>query len=228
MQTKSKEIIATSDGSPSIYVPELKETYHSRHGAQTESTYVFIEKGLQHWQEKNPNTNQVRILEVGFGTGLNAFLTYRYAVENQKQIFYETLEKFPLVENLLQAMNFDTFFGSEVSQQYFWPLHQSAWQKSSKLDSFFELYKREDDFLNYTTAQTFDLIFYDAFGAHAQPDLWTEEAMSKAASLLRPSGVWVSYCAKGSVRRALEASGLVAERLPGPPGKREMLRASKF
>lgn len=228
MQTKSKEIIATSDGSPSIYVPELKETYHSRHGAQTESTYVFIEKGLQHWQEKNPNTNQVRIFEVGFGTGLNAFLTYRYAVENQKQIFYETLEKFPLVENLLQAMNFDTFFGSEVSQQYFWPLHQSAWQKSSKLDSFFELYKREDDFLNYTTAQTFDLIFYDAFGAHAQPDLWTEEAMSKAASLLRPSGVWVSYCAKGSVRRALEASGLVAERLPGPPGKREMLRASKF
>lgn len=228
MQTKSKEIIATSDGSPSIYVPELKETYHSRHGAQTESTYVFIEKGLQHWQEKNPNTNQVRILEVGFGTGLNAFLTYRYAVENQKQIFYETLEKFPLVENLLQAMNFDTFFGSEVSQQYFWPLHQSAWQKSSKLDSFFELYKREDDFLNYTTAQTFDLIFYDAFGAHAQPDLWTEEVMSKAASLLRPSGVWVSYCAKGSVRRALEASGLVAERLPGPPGKREMLRASKF
>ena len=139
MQTKSKEIIATSDGSPSIYVPELKETYHSRHGAQTESTYVFIEKGLQHWQEKNPNTNQVRILEVGFGTGLNAFLTYRYAVENQKQIFYETLEKFPLDENLLQAMNFDTFFGSEVSQQYFWPLHQSAWQKSSKLDSFFEL-----------------------------------------------------------------------------------------
>ena len=228
MQTKSKEIIATSDGSPSIYVPELKETYHSRHGAQTESTYVFIEKGLQHWQEKNPNTNQVRILEVGFGTGLNAFLTYRYAVENQKQIFYETLEKFPLDENLLQAMNFDTFFGSEVSQKYFWPLHQSAWQKSSKLDSFFELYKREDDFLNYTTAQTFDLIFYDAFGAHAQPDLWTEDAMSKAASLLRPSGVWVSYCAKGSVRRALEASGLGAERLPGPPGKREMLRASKF
>ena len=228
MQTKNKEIIATSDGSPSIYVPELKETYHSRHGAQTESTYVFLEKGLQHWQEKNPNTNQVRILEVGFGTGLNAFLTYRYAVENQKQVFYETLEKFPLDENLLQAMNFDIFFGSEVSQQYFWPLHQSAWQKSSKLDSFFELYKREDDFLNYTTAQTFDLIFYDAFGAHAQPDLWTEEAMSKAASLLRPSGVWVSYCAKGSVRRALEASGLVAERLPGPPGKREMLRASKF
>lgn len=227
MQTKSKEIIATADGSPSIYVPELKETYHSRHGAQTESTYVFIEKGLQYWQEKNPNTDPVRILEVGFGTGLNAFLTYAYAQENQKPIFYETLEKFPLDINLLQAMDFDAFFGSEVSQQYFWPLHQSAWQATSKLDSFFEFSKREDDFLNYSSSQTFDLIFYDAFGAHAQPDLWTEEAMSKAASLLRPDGVWVSYCAKGSVRRALEASGLVAERLPGPPGKREMLRATK-
>ncbi|MGC6479630.1 MAG: tRNA (5-methylaminomethyl-2-thiouridine)(34)-methyltransferase MnmD [Flavobacteriaceae bacterium] len=225
MQTNRKEIIATADGSPSLFLPELKETYHSRHGAQTESDYVFLQKGLSHWLDLSDKSKSIHLLEVGFGTGLNAYLTFKAAVKQKLSIHYHSLEKFPLSISLLEQMQFDQFLGATASQSYFWPLHQAEWEVSTAISANFHLCKKEVGFEDFRTEQKYDIIFYDAFGAHAQPQMWTAERMAQAANLLRSGGVWVSYCAKGSVRRALEDAGLQVERLPGPPGKREMLRA---
>ena len=225
MQTKSKEIIVTADGSPSLLVPSVKETYHSRHGAQTESNYVFIEKGLKHWLALHSSVGEIRILEVGLGTGLNAFLTHNAAQKNQLNIYYHSLEKYPLSLELISQMDFGTYLGKEYNREIFRPLHESPWEVPIRLSPYFQILKSEMGFEEFHTDEKFDLLYYDAFGAHAQPEMWMDERMAQAASLLKSGGVWVSYCAKGSVRRALEASGFLVERLEGPPGKREMLRA---
>lgn len=220
-----KELFTTADGSPSLRVVSLRETYHSRHGAQTESEYVYIDKGLRFWLQEN-GQSKCQIFELGFGTGLNAYLTAAFAIQNKIEIEFHSVENNPLT--LEEAIIFGKHIPKleDCSNLDFHELHQCEWEQAVKMSPFI-LTKYQNDFKNQNIDRTYDVLYYDAFGAHAQPELWTPEWMQKCFEMLNPGGVWVSYCAKGSVRRGLEAAGFKTERLPGPPGKREMLRAIK-
>lgn len=220
-----RSFFITADGSPSFRVDELKETYHSRHGAVIESTYVYIKKGIKHWLDKNQK-EKCSIFELGFGTGLNAYLTANFAIQNKISIRYESVENNPLTQKEVEDLNYNTLENQTDNVVDFIGLHQSPWHKTYKIPNF-SFTKQLTTFENYHKNKKFDILFYDAFGAHAQPELWSDEMMTKCFNLLNPGGVWVSYCAKGSVRRGLAGAGFIVERLPGPPGKREMLRAIK-
>lgn len=211
--------ITTGDGSKSLYLPEMNETYHSKFGAKTESEYVFIRAGYQY-----VTTSQIRILEVGFGTGLNVLLTYMAHLKDKRKIYYESLEKYPLPQRIIKEIN--NYKEIEL-RQMFKQLHDAPWQQKIALTETFVLYKNNIDLLDYEVGTCFDLIYFDAFAPDKQPEMWTEKLFEKMYMALNKNGVLVTYSAKGSVRRTMQAVGFAVERLPGPPGKREMLRAVK-
>ena len=220
-----KKIITTGDGSPSLYISELNETYHSKHGAVTESDYVYIKRGLAHWLDQN-NQKKLKVFEMGMGTGLNVYLCYVFSINHKISCEYFSIEKYPLQLKEIQSLNKKVSLPAVEHHHFFDQLHQLEWnQMLSQSDFYFT--KIKEDFLNMALVQSFDVLFYDAFGYHAQSEMWQEKALQKCYDLLNPGGVWVSYCAKGAVRRSLEKIGFVIERLEGPPGKREMLRAVK-
>ena len=220
-----KKIIITGDGSPSLYISELNETYHSKHGAVTESDYVYIKRGLVHWLDQN-NQKKLKVFEMGMGTGLNVYLSYVFSINHKISCEYFSIEKYPLQFKEIQSLNMKVSLPAEEHHHFFDQLHQLEWnQMLSQSDFYFT--KIKEDFLNMALVQSFDVLFYDAFGYNAQSEMWQEKALQKCYDLLNPGGIWVSYCAKGAVRRSLEKIGFVLERLEGPPGKREMLRAVK-
>ena len=214
--------IITEDGSYSFYNSNLKETYHSRKGALTESLHVYISKGIDYWFEHNSKSELCNIFEMGFGTGLNSILTKRFSELNQKKIVYSSIEKFPLTDSQIKIVSFKDLSHDENR------ILNSIWNKTHIISPLFSILKIYGDFFNVTDKDVFNLIFYDAFAYHAQPNIWSEKALTISVDLLKKNGVWVSYCAKGEVRRILEKLGLFVERIPGPPGKREMLRAVKI
>ncbi|MEK9565851.1 MAG: tRNA (5-methylaminomethyl-2-thiouridine)(34)-methyltransferase MnmD [Flavobacteriaceae bacterium] len=218
-----KSWILTEDGSHTLKIEDLKETYHSLHGALRESEFVYLEKGLHFWQKANPQA-KCRLLEMGYGTGLLAYLTFLRNTESS--VDYTSLEAYPLTVNDYKKLNYNELLveNTELSYVAFSAL---SWEIAHPLTPTFTLIKHHTFFEQFTATHSFDLIYYDAFGAHAQPALWEKKWMEKCFSLLSIGGVWVSYCAKGSVRRALQEVGFSVERLEGPPGKREMLRAVK-
>ncbi|UZO80916.1 tRNA (5-methylaminomethyl-2-thiouridine)(34)-methyltransferase MnmD [Aquimarina sp. ERC-38] len=223
---QKREIITTGDGSKTIHFPEIREQYHSTHGAIQESRHVFIDKGLTYYVKQNPS-EPLRILEMGFGTGLNAFLTCLEA-ENQKiNVQYYGIEAYPVSLLEIQELNYTSLIDPDATQ-IFQELHQSEWEDHVKITSYFELYKRQELFENIQDSNTYHIIYFDAFGARVQPELWTVAIFKKMFKALQSEGVLVTYAAKGSVRRAMQEVGFTVERLPGPPGKREMLRASKI
>jgi tRNA U34 5-methylaminomethyl-2-thiouridine-forming methyltransferase MnmC len=219
-----REIIITSDGSHSLLHTELNETYHSVHGAIQESKHVFIEMGLNHWV-KNGLT-EMNVLEIGFGTGLNALLSAQSARSLQVKISYATLEAFPLPREIWSKLNYcDTLGDADIFEK----LHESSWDAEHTVLPNFLLKKY------YSTLQdirflpdSFDVIFYDAFAPAKQPEMWTREILAKLLQSLRPNGVFITYCAKGQVKRDLASLGLTVETLAGPPGKKEMVRASRL
>jgi len=215
--------VLTKDGSSTLMVGALNETYHSHHGAIMESEFVYLDHGLRYWQEANPLLS-CSVLEMGYGTGLVSYLSYLY--HSPSPINYTAIEAYPLSQDEIKLLNYSQCISSEKPHT-FDEFSKLAWGQHHKLDPNFNFEKQEILFEQFNTNQLFDLIFYDAFGSHAQPELWEEQWMKKCYDLLKPKGVWVSYCAKGTVRRALQAVGFEVERLPGPPGKREMLRAVK-
>ncbi|MBT3444800.1 MAG: tRNA (5-methylaminomethyl-2-thiouridine)(34)-methyltransferase MnmD [Flavobacteriaceae bacterium] len=220
-----KKIITTGDGSPSIFIEELKETYHSKHGAVTESQYVYIKKGLMHWLKKN-NKSDVKVFEMGLGTGLNAYLSYVYSFDHGLTCEYFSIEKYPLTPKELGVLKMKPTLPMPKHHHFFDLLHELEWNQIFNQSNF--LFKKiKDDFLTLPTTQKYNVVFYDAFGYHAQSELWQEKALQTCFDILQPGGVWVSYCAKGEVRRTLQKIGFQVERLDGPPGKREMLRATK-
>ena len=220
-----KKIITTGDGSPSFFIDQLNETYHSKHGAITESDYVYVKKGFAHWLDQNKQKTP-RIFEMGLGTGLNAYLSYVFAVDHKISCEYVSIEKYPLSVEEVQSLKMKDTLPATEHHHFFDQLHEVAWgQIFSQSDFLFK--KLEEDFFSIELDQRFDILFYDAFGYHAQSEMWQDKALQKCYDLLKPGGVWVSYCAKGSVRRSLEKTGFWVERLEGPPGKREMLRAIK-
>lgn len=214
-----REIIITSDGSTTIHIPAWNEQYHSKHGAIQEAYHVFIKHGLEH-----VNLEEISILEIGFGTGLNCFITY---LETKKDIEYVGVEAYPVAEEEIEKLNYVSELKAEKNADIFKKIHNVSWKETHQIDRGFTLEKREQFFKDITDSDTFNLIYFDAFGARVQPELWTETIFEKMFSALRKDGVLVTYAAKGSVRRAMESVGFTVERLPGPPGKREMLRATK-
>jgi tRNA U34 5-methylaminomethyl-2-thiouridine-forming methyltransferase MnmC len=213
-------LLRTDDGSYTLSNAALGETYHNRHGAITESKHVFIEHGLKpllHFKE-------ILLLEVGFGTGLNAWLTWNFCVTNQLRVQYQTLEPLPLPEQLCPVPE----GYSEMEQKRWIDLHQSAWEQRCLFDQFFNLYKTTQTVEKFLAdPNSFDLVYFDAFAPPYQPEIWEAPVFEHIFSLLKPGGILVTYCAKGAVRRTMQQCGFQVERLAGPPGKREMLRAKK-
>ena len=207
---------------------EWDEYYHSMHGAYNEAMHVYVESGLAFWSAQDSSKNKpCSIFEMGFGTGLNALMTLEYAHIHNLDIVYNTIEAFPLQFREIQELDFDSFFKLENSKNYLRELHLSPWDKNIRLSPNFSFLKNKILLENFKPIISYDLIYYDAFGFRVQPEMWSLEALRPIVHALAPHGVFVTYSAKGSVRRSLEALGLKVFRIEGPPGKREMLRAIK-
>ena len=222
-----REIITTSDGSTTIHFPELDEHYHSKHGAINESKHVFIKNGFDHILATK-KILELNILEIGFGTGLNAFITFLESLKTNQNINYVGVEAYPILEEEIRYLNYVAQLSAESFQEIFNALHETSWGVKEVLTSSFSLTKRKEFFADIEDKDSYDVIYFDAFGARIQPELWGEDIFKKMYEALVYQGVIVTYSAKGSVRRAMQAVGFEVERLPGPPGKREMLRATKI
>lgn len=221
-----REIIDTGDGSKTIYLPDWNEHYHSKHGAVQEARHVFIKTGFQHYLTKNlPEV--VSILEIGFGTGLNALISFFEAEANKVRVNYTGVEAYPVSVEELAALDYSRIVSGENASEVFSKFHEIPWEKDSDISAFFSLQKQKKFFREITAENAFELIYFDAFGPRVQPELWSEEVFKNMYRALKRNGVLVTYSAKGDVRRAMQAAGFEVERLPGPPGKREMLRATK-
>lgn len=217
-----RKIIRTADGSHTIRIEEWNEQYHSVHGAVAESYHVFIESGLK--QVLQPS---ISILEMGFGTGLNAILTLDAALRSDLRIRYTAVDAFPIPEEEWQQLNYPEILESESLKEYFQKIHQADWEQWVNLSPEFELRKLQMDIREFEANEEYHLIYFDAFGYRVQPELWSEQVFNIMFRALKPGGILVTYSAKGLVRRTLQKVGFTVERLPGPPGKREMLRALK-
>jgi tRNA U34 5-methylaminomethyl-2-thiouridine-forming methyltransferase MnmC len=215
-------IFQTADGSKSILSGQFGESYHSRHGALQESLHVFIDNGLKF---KSLSRNNITILEIGFGTGLNAGLSWYFSEKHPHlQIAYAGIEAYPIDPELIQDLEYDTL----LSFSKFNLMHELAWNTNHALSSTFNFLKLKKRFeeMDYDKS-SYDIIYFDAFAPACQPELWGETMMAKMYNALRPAGILVTYCAKGTFKRALKATGFSLEKLPGPTGKREMTRATK-
>lgn len=217
-----RKIITTADGSKTLQIEDWDECYHSKHGAIQESYHVFINQGLRLFR----NTS-IHLLEIGFGTGLNALLTVLEAKKQGLHVDYVGVEGFPVAISEVNQLDYSTALNAGFLHSFFEKMHRSPWEEKVSITPEFTLTKQHKDFREIQCSNTFHLIYFDAFGARVQPELWTEVLFSKMYSALQHRGILVTYAAKGSARRALQHVGFVVERLPGPPGKREMLRATK-
>lgn len=219
-----RQVITTGDGSKTIYLPEINEYYHSSHGALQEAHHVFLKHGLY-----TQTGDYLTILEMGFGTGLNALLTF-FATEKRNQyIHYIGIEAFPPAPDELKALNYAELSGQgSLAQDIFDRMHAAAWGIPAGIEEHFVLEKKQQDFKQLLLEpESVDVVFYDAFGPRVEPDLWTPECFKIAFDALVKGGVFVTYCAKGQVKRDLKSVGFEVETLSGPPGKREMTRAWK-
>ena len=211
--------IETDDGSHSLYVESLDEHYHSTKGALQESRHVFIEAGL-----KQKTASPLNVLEIGMGTGLNALLTFADRVKEQ-EIFYTALEKYPLPEAVTEKLNYAQLVG--VGKEKLSRIHRSAWGSWQEIGPGFHLYKVEIDLHSWKPTETYDLVYFDAFGPDKQPDMWSVPIYRTIYNAMNPNGLLLTYTAKGAVRRGLQEVGFEVERLQGPPGKKHMTRAVK-
>lgn len=217
-----RELRLTADGSPTLYVPELDETYHSMHGSVQEARHVFIENGLRFVASKS---KQVNILEVGFGTGLNALLTALYAKEYAIHVNYVGLEAYPVEEAIWKEINYLT---DAEARTLYTKIMAHPFGETISIDLIFSLFKEAKLIQDWVATGTFDLIYYDAFGPRAQAEMWELPIFEKLYSLLNVGGALVTYCAQGQFKRHLKSLGMRVENLPGPPGKREMTRGTKI
>ncbi|MDQ3046139.1 MAG: tRNA (5-methylaminomethyl-2-thiouridine)(34)-methyltransferase MnmD [Bacteroidota bacterium] len=233
-----RKLIITSDGSHSLFVPELNEHYHSTHGAIQESRHVFIDAGYKHLQQKGKR--DLAVLEIGMGTGLNVLLTCIEAARDNTQITYTALEAFPLLADFAAQLNYPAELAKETSSEsesvrleikkaseIFSLIHSCEAGSAIQITNNLTLLKINDSLQNAKLDSCFDLIYFDAFGPAVQPEMWTDDIFEKMFSCLNSRGCLVTYCAKGEVKRVLKRAGFIIESIPGPPGKREMVRALK-
>lgn len=219
-----RRLLRTADGSLTIHLPEWNEQYHSHHGAIAEARHVFLKMGLDHCKQQFKE-GPITILEIGFGTGLNALMTLQEAIHQGISVDYRSLEAFPVTQQEYTQLNYPELLN--IEKETFLHLHQVAWDQKVRVHPSFELHKIKAKLEDYRPTEDRKLIYFDAFGPRVQPELWTEKVFSIMHQDLVTGGILVTYSAKGSVRRAMQAVGFQVERLPGPPGKREMLRATK-
>ncbi|WP_108423392.1 tRNA (5-methylaminomethyl-2-thiouridine)(34)-methyltransferase MnmD [Flagellimonas amoyensis] len=217
-----RKIILTADGSKTIQIEDWDEQYHSKHGAVQEAYHVFITHGLRLFADR-----KINLLEIGFGTGLNALITLLEAPKLKLDVNYVGVEAFPVSNEEVAELGYCAQLDCADKQTEFQRMHETPWEEPHPITGGFVLTKQKKDFLEVKDENLFNLVYFDAFGARVQPELWTEEIFSKMYDAMQQGGVLVTYAAKGSVRRAMQAVGFTVERLPGPPGKREMLRAIK-
>ncbi len=215
-------IIMTEDGSQSLLREDLYETYHSLHGAKGESEYVFIRHGLAYVAEKK--TDLIRVLEIGFGTGLNAFLTWRFSKQNSVDVHYESLESIPVSSEIYEQLMYSS---DEIEQDLFQELHTASWSDSHQISDHFTLKKLETTLELFEPMEPFDLIYFDAFAPSKQPEVWSLENLKKCFDALCSDGILVTYCAQGQFKRNLKEAGFEVETLPGAMGKKEMVRGVK-
>lgn len=218
------KLITTSDGSYTLLNTTLNETYHSIHGAIRESNHVFIKHGLDFFQQQN-HVSTINLLEVGFGTGLNALLTMQFAHSHKISIRYTAVEGFPVEEVVWSQLNYAESSDSKI---WFEKLHHAEWDKWNNISPEFQLRKLRSTLQKVALEKNyFDLIYFDAFAPSKQPEMWESEMLKKVVEAMKAKGVFVTYCAKGQLKRDLHSRQLRVESLPGPPGKREMVRAQK-
>ncbi|WOD44336.1 tRNA (5-methylaminomethyl-2-thiouridine)(34)-methyltransferase MnmD [Hwangdonia lutea] len=239
-----RKIVKTADGSTTIHLPEWDEQYHSKHGAIQEAYHVFVKHGLHYFVElkqseasqktkddivvgESEKSNNISILEIGFGTGLNAFITLLEAEKLKTNMVYSGVEAYPVLMDEINQLNYPIELKAEDKSAIFKELHEVSWEALHKITRHFSLKKQKRFFSEIKEKSHYNIIYFDAFGARVQPELWTESIFQNMYDALKVNGVLVTYSAKGSVRRAMEAVGFKVQRLPGPPGKREMLRACK-
>ena len=214
------KLVITNDGSHTIFNSKLNECYHSKHGAIVEAEHVFIRNGLF-----ASIKSKLDILEVGFGTGLNALLTYQQAERKLITVNYHTIELFPIAKEKYTKLNFSELIG--VKKEKLLNLHTCSWGENHKLNSHFSIYKNQIALEKYNSNIKFDIIYFDAFSPEKQPELWNKNIFKKMHDLLNLNGILVTYCAKGSVKRTMRSVGFEIEVLDGPPGKRQMTRVKK-
>lgn len=217
-----RELQMTADGSYTLFMPEMNEHYHSVNGAVQESRHVFIEAGLHHVLRK-----KVTILEIGFGTGLNAFLTLLDSVTTETEVYYYSFELYPLSLDIIDALNYGEII-SRNKKDAFRALHIANWNQPVKITENFTLHKIQGDSNREKLPEGIDLAYFDAFAPDKQPEMWNQEIFNKLFACMNAEAVLTTYCAKGVVRRMMKEAGYTVERIPGPPGKREMLRATKL
>ncbi len=217
-----REILHTLDGSTTIHLPDWNESYHSKHGAIQEAYHVFIKNGLSLFQDKS-----ISILEIGFGTALNAFITFLESQKSLQTIDYVGVEAYPISSEEVLQMNYVAELNAEHESTSFELLHQSNWEEKILIATNFTLTKRKQFFAEISDENEYDLIYFDAFGYRVQPELWSTEIFKKMYKALKANGVLVTYAARGVVKRSMIEVGFTVEKLAGPPGKREMFRATK-
>ncbi len=215
------QLIKTGDGSHTIYVPRLDEHYHSIHGAVQESEFIFLKSGMNACR-----ANPINIFEVGFGTGLNALLTAVNCIKRKIQVTYTSIEKYPVDPKIINTLNHHLFAGPD-GKKIFQSIHSSPWNKTVDICNNFMLNKINEDLISMHLSGSFDLIYFDAFGPDKQPEMWTLEIFSRIAAITKKGGILVTYSAKGEVKRNLRYCGFDVNLLPGPPGKRQIIRAIK-
>jgi len=225
MKNMKVQIEETADGSQTLYVPELNEHYHSIRGAVSESRHVFLSAGFDHCRTAE---RKINLLEVGFGTGLNALLTCVAAQNKDIQVNYIGIEAYPLTDEVIAGLNYAGIIGAPGADELFRKIHEANWIYPSYITDRFLLSKIEAKLEDVSlAANMFQLIYFDAFAPDVQPELWSEEIFRKLFACLVPSGILVTYSSKGTVKQALRNAGFVVERLPGAMGKHHMLRAVK-
>jgi len=215
------QIKVTDDGSHTLYIPSLDEHYHSHFGALTESKHIFIEAGLNFCKG-----DRISILEVGFGTGLNALLTALNAHETQRKITFTTLEKYPLPPGILSTLNHPEIAGTD-GRKLFNDIHGAEWEVPVIITPLFTIIKNRMDLVTDEPGGIFDLVYFDAFGPDKQPEMWSHNVMEKIVRVTHQGTIFVTYSAKGSLKRMLKDLGFEVTLLPGPPGKRVITRAVK-
>ena len=221
-----REIILTSDGSNSLFVESLNEHFHSHFGALQESEHIFIRSGL--CSPELIHLEKFSIFEMGLGTGLNAFLTYYRAQELKKKVFYESVELYPVMQEEYLQLNYTQLIKEKDAAVIFNKIHTCKWNIPQFLSQNFILQKHALSILNFDfPVEKYNLIYFDAFSPKAQPELWTKALFEKLYSSLQPRGILVTYCTKGIVKNRLREVGFEIEKLPGPVGKREVLRVKK-
>lgn len=224
MNPEDIEVRITADGSTTLYRKDIDETYHSHHGALQEARHVFIKEGLC----QKLDLEEIKILEVGLGTGLNALLTYLFATDNGNKIDYHGLEAHPLNESIIMQVNYAQQVADSRANDALIVLHQKPWNESFDWSTQIKMTKIHENLQNFEPiAEFYDIIYFDAFGPRAQEEMWDFDNFEKLYKSLKPNGILVTYCAKGSFKRNLKNLGFKLENVPGPPGKREMTRAIK-